>query len=82
MTMKYTKWAYCIPYGNKIYQHFSFYGPPKFTQIGNFGLKTYHLATLVGPLRPKLRRTAKQSTIRANNSKFFFASWCLLFVTA
>jgi hypothetical protein len=55
---------------------------PKFTQIGNFGLKKYHLATLVGPLRPKLRRTAKQSTIRANNSKFFFASWCLLFVTA
>jgi hypothetical protein len=27
--------------------HLSFYGPPKFTQIGNFGLKKYHLATLV-----------------------------------
>jgi hypothetical protein len=28
-----------IPNGHKIYQHFSIQGPPKFTQIGIFGLK-------------------------------------------
>jgi hypothetical protein len=31
-----------------IYQHFPFYGPPKFTQIGIFGFKMNHLATLNG----------------------------------
>jgi hypothetical protein len=31
----------------KIYQHFRIYGPPKFTQIGIFGLKINHLASLV-----------------------------------
>jgi hypothetical protein len=30
----------------KIYQHFPFLGSQKFTQIGIFGLKIYHLATL------------------------------------
>jgi hypothetical protein len=30
---------------NKIDQHFPLQDPPKFTQIGIFGLKTYHLAT-------------------------------------
>jgi hypothetical protein len=29
-----------------IYQPFPIQGPPKFTQIGIFGLKIYHLATL------------------------------------
>jgi hypothetical protein len=29
----------------KIFKPFLFQGPPKFTQIGNFGLKIYHLAT-------------------------------------
>jgi hypothetical protein len=29
----------------KIYQHLSLQDPPKFTQIGIFGLKTCHLAT-------------------------------------
>jgi hypothetical protein len=45
----------------KIYQHFPFYGPPKFTQIWIFGVKTNHLATLVHlrmnadrPKRPKI----------------------------
>jgi hypothetical protein len=37
---------YNIPNGHKIYQHFPFQGPPKFTQIGIFGFKTNHLATL------------------------------------
>jgi hypothetical protein len=35
-----------IPNGHKIYQQISTEGPPKFTQIGIFGLKTNHLATL------------------------------------
>jgi hypothetical protein len=28
------------------YQHFTLQDPPKFTEIGIFGLKTNHLATL------------------------------------
>jgi hypothetical protein len=36
-----------IPIGLKIYQHLPFQVPPTFTQIGIFGLKIYHLATLV-----------------------------------
>jgi hypothetical protein len=36
-----------IPNGQKIYQHFPIWGPPKFTQIGIFGLKTKHLATQI-----------------------------------
>jgi hypothetical protein len=56
---KYTKFTTTLPKGyriyqmtvkysndHKIYQHFPFSGPPKFTQIGIFGLKTNHLATL------------------------------------
>jgi hypothetical protein len=31
----------------KIYQHLQLQDPPKFTQIGIFGLKIYHLATLL-----------------------------------
>jgi hypothetical protein len=36
----------CIPNGHKMYQHLSLQDPPKFTQIGIFGLKMYNLATL------------------------------------
>jgi hypothetical protein len=49
-----------LPYGHKIYQnalkyskrpklheHFPFHGPSKHTQIGIFGMKIYHLATLI-----------------------------------
>jgi hypothetical protein len=46
MALNYTKWPYNIPNGHKIYPHLPFKGPPKFTQIGIFGLKTNHLATL------------------------------------
>jgi hypothetical protein len=35
-----TKWR-------KIYQHYPFQGPPIFTQVGIFGMKIYHLATLM-----------------------------------
>jgi hypothetical protein len=41
---------------SKIYQHFPFKGPPKFTQIGIFGLKIYHLATLDGRILFRFRR--------------------------
>jgi hypothetical protein len=47
MVVKCTKWQYYIPNDHKIYQHFPFQGPPKCTQIGIFGLKINHLATLV-----------------------------------
>jgi hypothetical protein len=46
---KCTKWSYNFPNVLKtfqIHQHFPFQGPQKFTQIGIFGLKTNHLATL------------------------------------
>jgi hypothetical protein len=33
---------------------FSLHGPPKFTQIGIFGLKIYHLATLVAGRSQKI----------------------------
>jgi hypothetical protein len=46
MAMNYTKCPQNIPNGHKIFQHLPFKGPPKFTQIGIFGLKTNHLATL------------------------------------
>jgi hypothetical protein len=35
-----------LPNGQRIYQPFPIQGPPKFTQIGIFGLKIYQLATL------------------------------------
>jgi hypothetical protein len=31
-----------------VYLYFPFQGPPKFTRIAIFGLKTKHLATLIG----------------------------------
>jgi hypothetical protein len=36
-----------IPNGGKINQHLPLQDPTKFTQIGIFGLKIYHLATLI-----------------------------------
>jgi hypothetical protein len=44
--INYTYWPYNIPNGHKIYQHLPFKGSQKFTQMGIFGLKTNHLATL------------------------------------
>jgi hypothetical protein len=43
---KYTKSPQKMPNGHKIYLHFPFQDPPKFTQSWIFGLKMYHLATL------------------------------------
>jgi hypothetical protein len=45
--IKFPQWLQNIANGHKIYQHFSITGPTKFTQIGIFGLKRNHLATLV-----------------------------------
>jgi hypothetical protein len=36
-----------MPKGRKIYKHRPLQAPPKITQIGIFGVKIYHLATLV-----------------------------------
>jgi hypothetical protein len=41
-----TKLLQNIPNCSKIYQHLPWQDPPKFTQIGIFGLKIYNLATL------------------------------------
>jgi hypothetical protein len=41
------------PSGPKIYQHLPMQDPPKFTQIGSFGLKICHLATLGNTLELK-----------------------------
>jgi hypothetical protein len=41
VAINYTKWP-------KIYQHFPFQGPPKYTQIWIFGHKINYLATLLG----------------------------------
>jgi hypothetical protein len=50
-----TKWPENLLYGHKIYHHLPLKYPPKFTQIGTFGLKMYHLATLAaGRPCPKL----------------------------
>jgi hypothetical protein len=47
-----------IYHKDKIDQHFPFQGTPKFTQSGIFGLKIYHLATLLlarGPIKMPFR---------------------------
>jgi cytochrome c len=46
MAIKYTKWMKNRPNGDKIYQRLPLQDSPKLTQIGIFGLKIYHLATL------------------------------------
>jgi hypothetical protein len=46
MVIKYPKRLLNIPNGHKMYQYLPMYGPPKFTQIGIFGMKRNHLATL------------------------------------
>jgi hypothetical protein len=55
----YTKRPYIILNGHKLYQncrkkqHFPFQGPPNYNQIGAFGLKRNHLATLDAGSRKK-----------------------------
>jgi hypothetical protein len=52
ITIKYTKWPQNIPNGHKIYRHLPLQDTPRFTQIGIFGLKIRHLATLAPTLTP------------------------------
>jgi hypothetical protein len=52
----YTKWTENIPNGHKIYQHFPFQRPPKYTQNWNFGIKINYLAALVRETLTKLKR--------------------------
>jgi hypothetical protein len=59
ITAKYNKWPQNMPNGrkiekngHKIYQHLPLQDPPKFTQIGIFGLKICHLATLMPAFKP------------------------------
>jgi hypothetical protein len=63
MNTKYTKWPLKVSIGREIdqmakkymYQRLPLQGPPKFIQIGVFGLKIYRLATLFrGYFSPKL----------------------------
>jgi hypothetical protein len=42
-----------ISNGRKIYQHFQMQDPPKFNQIGNFGLEANHLASLTQSCQAK-----------------------------
>jgi hypothetical protein len=53
MAINYTQWPYDTPNGQIIYQHFPSRDAPKLTQIVIFGLKIYHLATLVRNLGDK-----------------------------
>jgi hypothetical protein len=46
---KYTKWLQNIPNGHKIYQHLPLQDPTKFTQLGIFSLKIFHLPELAKP---------------------------------
>jgi hypothetical protein len=50
---KYTKWLQNIPNGSKMCQHLPLQDPPKFIQVGIFGLKINHLAPCrkLGPLK-------------------------------
>jgi hypothetical protein len=57
-----TKLPKNIPTGHKTYQHFPLQGPPNFTQIGIFGFKINHLATLL------LNKEKKLSTCKSRRS--------------
>jgi hypothetical protein len=65
MALNYTKWTLNIPNCHKIYQHLPFKGPPKFTQICIFGLKTNHLATLVMSTILRLQFGGRQNNVRS-----------------
>jgi hypothetical protein len=53
-----------IPNGHKIHQHFPFQDSPKYSQIGIFGMKINHLATL------KYNNNKKQ-VFREKSLKYF-----------
>jgi hypothetical protein len=51
MALKCTKWLLYIPKGIGKFHFFQLQGPPIFAQI--FGLKIYHLATLLLKIKPQ-----------------------------
>jgi hypothetical protein len=51
ITAKHTKWPLNISDGHEICQYFEYKGPSKCTQVGIFGTKIYHLATLLLRMR-------------------------------
>jgi hypothetical protein len=51
MSIKRTKWLKNRPNVHEIFHHLPLQDPQKITQIWIFGLKIYHLATLV-PVHP------------------------------
>jgi hypothetical protein len=48
VTTRYVKWPQNVTNDLKICHHFRVQDPLNFIQIGIFGMKIYHLATLVG----------------------------------
>jgi hypothetical protein len=64
-----------IPNGRKIYQHFSFHGPPKYTRIGIFGLKINHLATLPRQALAILVQPANMTESACETGAKFKQSW-------
>jgi hypothetical protein len=83
MTTIYTKWPQYIPNGHKIYQfavkkqmvrnlyqQLQLHEPPKFTQIGIFGLKQCHLATLL------LRHSSRNKTLPTHGQGLTYVVIC------
>jgi hypothetical protein len=58
------------PIGHKLYQRLPLEDPPKFTQIGIFGSKIDHLATLL----PLFKRGKKNSHVMTVCARLFFAA--------
>jgi hypothetical protein len=71
----FSKWPLNIPHGHKIYQHFPFQCSPKFTQIGIFGLKLNHLATL---LQERVKDYHSYNRTRSRLEKVFTSQLLLL----
>jgi hypothetical protein len=66
--MNHTQWPSNILHGHKICQQFPFQGPPKYTQIGIFGSKINHLATLFeSKINENGKRISGVETIESSN---------------
>jgi hypothetical protein len=59
-----------IPNGHLIYQHFPLKDPPKFTQIGIFGLKICHLATLLYKRAARFFSLLNAKTVKNKYQKY------------
>jgi hypothetical protein len=75
------------PNGHKIYKNFPFYGLPTFIQMGIFGLKIYHLATLslttdTVPLRKSRCDEKPSMTNCGQNASLAVGQNCVHYATA